>query len=143
MTEILLKDQLDLQRRAAERAEWQTISDNRERHAILQTLFEAHVKRFEEAQGRAVSQDDLKTLKREFQDQIKEEVAQMHIEIEKSNRTWAETIMNGGRALNAEAQLQRIQEQKALGRQIAMSVFAAALSIIGALFVFWVTTGRP
>lgn len=143
MTELLLKDQLDLQRRAAERVEWREVSDQRERQAVLQTLFEAHVKRFEEAQGRAVTQEDLKTLRREFQDQIKEEIADMHIEIEKSNKAWAEAILSGQRTLNAETQVQRMEEQRRFRAQIILTVIGAALSIIGALFVFWITTGRP
>ena len=142
MTELLLKDQLDLQRRAAERADWQQLSDQRESHAVLKTLFEAHVKRFEEAQGRAVSQDDLKGLRREFSDRIKDEIIQMHIDIDKSNAAWAEKILSGARVLNSEAQVQRLEEQKRFGRQIGMAVFAAVLSILGALFVLW-ETARP
>lgn len=140
MTELLIKEQLDLHRRAAERAEWQLISDIRESHAVLKTLFESHVRRFEDAQGRAVSQEDIKSLRREFSDRIKEEIAQMHIDIDKSNAAWAEKILSGARVLNSEAQVQRLEEQKRFSRQIGMTVLAAVLSILGALFVFWETS---
>jgi hypothetical protein len=142
VTELLLKDQLDLQRRAAERVDWQQLSDQRERHAVLQTLFEAHVRRFEEAQGRAVSQEDLKGLRREFSDRIKEEIVQMHVDIDKSNAAWAEKILTGAKALNSEAQIQRMDEQRRFRQQLLLAIFAATLSIVGALFVFY-ETSRP
>lgn len=161
MTEILLKDHLELQKRLADRGEWEKLGNLQEAHSVLRTRFEAQLQRFDEAQKRAVAQDDLKTIrheiaeaKRELRDEMKQEVAAMHTEIEKSNEawhteieksneSWAEKILTGARTLNAESQVQRMEEQKHLGRQIAMTVFAAALSVIGALFVFWLTTGRP
>lgn len=140
MTEFLLKDQLELNKRQADRADWEKVSNLQEAHSVLRTRFEAQLRRYEEATGRAVSQEDLRMLRIELEDRIKHEVVQMHIEIEKSNQAWAEKILSGARALNAESQIQRMEEQKRFSRQIGMTVLAAVLSILGALFVFWETS---
>lgn len=140
MTELILKDHLELQKRLSDRADWEKIGNLQEAHSVLRTRFEAQISRFEEAQGRAVSQEDIKTLRREMEDQMKEAIFGVRQDIDKSNEQWADKILTGARALNAEAQVQRMEEQKQFGRQIAMTIFAAVLSVLGGLFVFWMTT---
>jgi uncharacterized protein YjaG (DUF416 family) len=149
VTEPLLKDLFDLHKRNADLEEWKHIARVSEALARLDTNFEAHVQRFNEAKSGAVSQDDLKAIRREISEsrremsaELQREVEAMHVEFEKSNQAWAEKILNGARSLNIEAQMQRTQETKQLGRQVAMTVFGAALSIVCTLVVFWITTGR-
>lgn len=149
MTEILLKDHLELQKRLADRGEWEKLGNLQEAHSVLRTRFEAQLQRFDEAQKRAVAQDDLKTIrheiaeaKRELRDEMKQEVAAMHTEIEKSNREWADRILSGQRVLNAESQLQQNEDQRRFRQQIMLAMFGATLSIIASLVVVAMTTGR-
>jgi len=149
VTETLLRDQFDLAKRNADREEWEHLARVREAHARLETRFDAQIQRFNEAKAGAVSQDDIKAVRREIAEsrremsvELQKELEMMHVEFEKSNQAWAEKILNGARSLNAESQMQRMQETKQLGRQVAMTVFAAALSIVCTLVVFWITTGQ-
>jgi hypothetical protein len=149
VTETLLRDQFDLAKRNADRDEWEHLARVREAHARLETRFDAQIQRFNEAKAGAVSQDDIKAVRREIVEarremsvELHKELEIIHVEFEKSNQAWAEKILNGARSLNSEAQMQRMQETKQLGRQVAMTVFGAALSIVCTLVVFWITTGR-
>jgi hypothetical protein len=118
--------------------------------AVLTTRFEAFSETIIKELARSVSQEDLKEIRREmvmtkhdFSAEIEREVQKMHDEFEKSNRAQAEMILAGAKSLNAESQLQRMQEQKQLARQVGLTIFAAALSIICTMVVFWMTTARP
>jgi hypothetical protein len=121
-----------------------------ERHlAVLETRFDAAFEGLLKDMERAVSNEDLKQLKRELEDQVKAtiasvrtEIAAVRTDIDRSNEQWAERILGGAKALNAESQIQRMEEQKMLGRQIFFTVFGSALSIVAALVVFWMTTAR-
>jgi len=142
VTEFILKDQLELNKRMADRAEWEKVSNLQEAHSVLRTRFEGQLRRYEEAMSIAVSQDDLKSLRREFSDRISAEVVQMHVDIDRSNQAWSEKILAGAKVLNAEAQIQRMDEQRRFRQQLLLAIFGATLSIVGALFVFY-ETSRP
>lgn len=74
---------------------------------------------------------------------VRHDIQSVRAEIGTSNEQWAEKILTGARTLNAEAQLQRMDEQKQFRRQVGFMVFSAVLSILAALVVFWMTAGRP
>jgi hypothetical protein len=150
MTETLIRDQLELERQRDAYAARDRLGALERDIAVLKTRFEAAVDQILKELARSVSQEDLKEirretleLKREISAEIQREVEKIHMEFEKSNEAWAEKILVGAKTLNAEAQLQRMQETKQLARQVGLTVFAAALSIICTLIVFWMTTARP
>jgi hypothetical protein len=150
MTETLIRDQLELERQRDAYAARDRLGALERDIAVLKTRFEAAVDTILKELARSVSQEDLKEirretieLKRDISAEIQREVEKIHMEFEKSNEAWAEKILVGAKTLNAEAQLQRMQETKQLARQVGLTVFAAALSIICTLIVFWMTTARP
>jgi len=150
MSELLLRDQLELERQRDAFKSLDRLNAVERDGAVLRTRFEGAYETLLKELARSVSQEDLKEIRREmlttkhdFSAEIEREVAKMHDEFEKSNRAQAEMILNGARALNSEAQLQRMQESKQLMRQVGLTVFAAAMSIIATLVVFWMTTARP
>lgn len=141
--ETLLRDRVEIERQRDAFSRLDRINGVEKDVAIIKTLFDATIKSILEKLAGAVSDDDLIALKREVEAEMEKAILGVRQEIEKSNEAWAEKILVGQRTLNAEAQVQRNEEQKHFGRQIAVTVFAAALSVIGALFVFWMTSGRP
>lgn len=111
--------------------------------AVLRTRFEAALDTLLKELERSVSQDDLREIRREMGEvrrdvsaDIQKEIEKIHMEFEKSNAEWAEKIIAG-------SQMQRLVEQKALQRQIALTVFGAAMSLGAGLVLFWITTGQP
>ena len=150
MSELLLRDQLEMERQRDAFTRLDRINAAERDVAVLTTRFEAFSETIIKELARSVSQEDLKEIRREmvmtkhdFSAEIEREVQKMHDEFEKSNRAQAEMILAGAKSLNAESQLQRMQEQKQLARQVGLTIFAAALSIICTMVVFWMTTARP
>jgi hypothetical protein len=146
MSETLIRDQLELERQRDAFTRLDRINAAEREVAVLTTRFEAFSETILKELARSVSQEDLKEIRREmlatkrdFSAEIEREVEKLHMEFEKSNEAWAEKILVGAKTLNAEAQLQRVQEQKQLARQVGLTVFAAAMSIIATLVVFWMT----
>lgn len=103
--------------------------------AVLRTRFEAALDTLLKELERSVSQDDLREIRREMGEDIQKEIEKIHMEFEKSNAEWAEKIIAG-------SQMQRLVEQKALQRQIALTVFGAAMSLGAGLVLFWITAGH-
>jgi Zn-dependent alcohol dehydrogenase len=142
----LIRDQLELERQRDAFTRLDRINAAELAVAVLQTRFEAAYETLLKELARSVSQEDLKDIRREMVElkrdvfvEIEKEVEALHMEFDKSNAAWSEKILIGAKTLNAEAQLQRVQEQKQLARQVGLTVFAAAMSIIGTLVVFWMT----
>jgi electron transfer flavoprotein alpha subunit len=146
----LIRDQLELERQRDAFTRLDRTNAAERDIAVLKTRFEAFSETIIKELARSVSQEDLKEIRREilmtkhdFSAEIEREIQKMHDEFEKSNRAQAEMILSGARALNSEAQMQRMQESKQLMRQVGLTIFAAALSIICTMVVFWMTTARP
>ena len=93
MNEVLIREQLELQKRAAERDDWEKLSLIREALATLKTRFESQIKRYDEAQARAVSGDDLKDLKREMEDQLKQTTNAIYEHFKTANDQQAQSIL--------------------------------------------------
>jgi hypothetical protein len=142
----LIRDQLELERQRDAFTRLDRINAAERDVAVLKTRFEAFSETILKELARSVSQEDLKEIRREllatksdFTAELEREVEKLHMEFEKSNEAWAEKILVGAKSLNDASQLQRVQEQKQLVRQVGLTVFAAAMSIIGTLVVFWMT----
>jgi hypothetical protein len=150
MTDILIRDQVEIERQRDAFDRLDRINGTEKDLAVMKAAMAGELSYLKKEIERSVSQNDLKDIRREMGEvrrdvsaEIQREVEKIHMEFEKSNEAWAEKILVGAKTLNAEAQLQRMQETKQLARQVGLTVFAAALSIICTLIVFWMTTARP
>jgi hypothetical protein len=75
MTELLIKEQLELQRRVAERTDWDKIAGLQEAISVLKTRFDAAIDSIRDKLGDAVSDEDLKELKREWETALRDAIS--------------------------------------------------------------------
>jgi hypothetical protein len=143
MTDATQRDIAEIERQRDAFARLDRISGVELDIAVLRTRFEAALDTLLKELERSVSQDDLREIRREMGEvrrdvsaDIQREIEKIHMEFEKSNAEWAEKIIAG-------SQMQRLVEQKALQRQIALTVFGAVMSLGVGLVLFWITTGQP
>lgn len=93
MSEILLKEQIELDRKRDDFARLDRINGVERDHAVLRTRFDLALKWFEEALDRAVSGDDLKELKREMEDQLKLTTGAIYEHFKTANDQQAQGIL--------------------------------------------------
>ena len=153
MTELLLKDQLELQKRSAERAEWEKIATLQEAISVLKTRFDGAIDSIRDKLSAAVSDEDLKELRREMEAALRDAINSIREQIIAANDQQSTNLLGqvqlmlsqGRQATAATAEANRLaaaEDQRNLRRQIFFALFTWGLGIIGALFVFWLTT-RP
>lgn len=142
MTDATQRDIAEIERQRDDFALRSQISGVELDIAVLRTRFEAALDTLLKELERSVSQDDLREIRREIGEvrrdvsaDIQKEIEKIHMEFEQSNAEWAEKIIAG-------SQMQRLVEQKALQRQIALTVFGAAMSLGAGLVLFWITAGH-
>lgn len=134
MTEILIREQIELERRRDRENRIDRINGVEKALAVLQTRFEA-------ALERAVSGDDLKELKREVEDQMKTTFNSITDSIKSANDQQARDILGQVELMNARAHEMSSRESQNLRRQIFLMMLGTAFSVIGSI-AFLVLTGR-
>lgn len=134
MTEILIREQIELERRRDRENRIDRINGVEKALAVLQTRFEA-------ALERAVSGDDLKELKREVEDQMKQTFNSITDSIKTANDQQAREILGQVELMNARAHETASRESQNLRRQIFLMMLGTAFSVIGSI-AFLVLTGR-
>ena len=134
MTEILIREQIELERRRDRENRIDRINGVEKALAVLQTRFEA-------ALERAVSGDDLKELKREVEDQMKTTFNSITASIKSANDQQARDILGQVELMNARAHEMSSRESQNLRRQIFLMMLGTAFSVAGSI-AFLVLTGR-
>lgn len=134
MTEILIREQIELERRRDRENRIDRINGVEKALAVLQTRFEA-------ALERAVSGDDLKELKREVEDQMKTTFNSITDSIKSANDHQARDILGQVELMHARAHEMSSRESQNLRRQIFLMMLGTAFSVIGSI-AFLVLTGR-
>jgi len=134
VTEILIREQIELERRRDRENRIDRINGVEKALAVLQTRFEA-------ALERAVSGDDLKELKREVEDQMKTTFNSITDSIKSANDQQARDILGQVELMNARAHETASRESQNLRRQIFLMMLGTAFSVIGSI-AFLVLTGR-
>lgn len=142
MTDFLIKEHLELQKRAAERADWKEFANLQEAHSVLKTLFDATVKSIEEKLGAAVSDEDLKELKREWETALRDALSGIREHFTTANDQQSSALLGQVELMLSRDRQAAEVEAKKTRQQFQMAIFAAVLSIMGALFVFWETAAR-
>jgi len=134
VTEILIREQIELERRRDRENRIDRINGVEKALAVLQTRFEA-------ALERAVSGDDLKELKREVEDQMKTTFNSITASIKSANDQQARDILGQVELMNARAHEMSSRESQNLRRQIFLMMLGTAFSVAGSI-AFLVLTGR-
>jgi hypothetical protein len=142
MTEFILKDQLELQKRLAERAEWERIANLQEAVATLRTRFDDAIERIRERLADAVSDDDIKDIKREWETALRDAISGIREHFAAANDQQSSALLGQVELMLSRDREAAAHEAKKTRQQFQMAIFAAVLSIMGALFVFWETAAR-
>lgn len=144
MTEgILLRDHVEIEKRRDEFARLDRINGVEKALAVLQTRFEA-------ALERAVSGDDLKDLKREVDDHMKQTTDNIRAYFDTQTDQQSKAILSEVRGMFQQQQMQMSQDQiaqrdallhanKTTRNELLRYGVGFALSVLGALVVFWLT----
>ena len=140
MTEALLRDQVELKRQSTREQDINRFGAIEKEVAVLGVHFKALTERFEEALERAVSGEDLKELKREWETALRETNSNIREYFTSANEQQSTNILGQVQGMLATDRLAAAEDQKSLRRQIFFALFTWGLGIIGALFVFWLTT---
>jgi hypothetical protein len=138
MSEALLRDQVELKRQQSREQDLNRFGSIEREVAVLGVHFKALTERFEEALERAVSGEDLKELKREWETALRDTNHQHSRVFQHGQRAAVHQHPRTG-AGHAELTTgrQRLKTRRTLRRQIFFALFTWGLGILGALFVFW------
>lgn len=157
MSEILLKEQIELDRKRDDFARLDRINGVERDHAVLRTRFDLALKWFEEALERAVSGDDLKKLKREMEDELKQTTSAIYEHFKTANDQQAQSILGQVKDLFGAYRNEQTQEQlkstnavlKAITERRSKAIWWV-LGIIGSIVISVASTlivvailGRP
>lgn len=140
--EILLKEQLELQKRSAERSDWDKISALQEAVSVLKSRFEGALESIREKLGDAVSDEDIKELKREWETALREAINGIREHFATANENQSNAILAQVELMLSRDREMAANEAKKTRQQVLFLILGAVLSIFGALFVFWETTAR-
>ena len=140
MTEALLRDQVELKRQSTREQDINRFGAIEKEVAVLGVHFKALTERFEEALERAVSGEDLKELKREWETALRETNSNIREYFNSANEQQSTNILGQVQGMLASDRQAAAEDQKNLRRQIFFALFTWGLGILGALFVFWMTT---
>ena len=140
MTEALLRDQVELKRQSTREQDINRFGAIEKEVAVLGVHFKALTERFEEALERAVSGEDLKELKREWETALRETITNIRDHFNTANEAQSSAILGQVQGMLASDRQAAAEDQKNLRRQIFFALFTWGLGILGALFVFWMTT---
>lgn len=140
MTELLLKDQLDLQRRAAERNEWEKLAGLQEAISVLKTRFDAEIDRIREKLGDAVSDEDIKELKREWETALRDAISGIQKSFTTANDDQSRDLLGRMELMLARDREAAVNEAKKTRQQYQMAMFVQVIGLVGALIFFYVTT---
>ena len=140
MSEALLRDQVELKRQSTREQDINRFGAIEKEVAVLGVHFKALTERFEEALERAVSGEDLKELKREWETALRETNSNIREYFNSANEQQSTNILGQVQGMLATDRLAAAEDQKNLRRQIFFALFTWGLGILGALFVFWMTT---
>ena len=142
MTELLLKDQLELQKRAAERTDWEKIAGLQEAISVLKTRFDAAIENIREKLGDAVSDEDIKELKREWETALRDALSGIRDHFTTANDQQSSALLGQVELMLSRDREAAEREAKKTRQQYQMAVFVQVIGLVGAFIFFYMTT-RP
>lgn len=138
--EVLLRDHVEIERRRDEERKLDRINAIERAVVVLQTRFDMALESLLQKLGDAVSDEDLKELKREWETALRDTITHIREHFNTANEQQSAAIIGHVQTLLANERQAAAEDQKLLRRQIFLSLFTWGLGIIGGLVVFWMTT---
>ena len=132
MTEVLIREQIELERQRDAFSRLDRINGVERELAVLKTRFEA-------ALERAVSGDDLKELKREVDDHMKQTVGNIRDYFDGKTDQQSKDIIGQVELMLARQQAMASEENKRTRQEIIRYGVGFALTVMSALVIFWIT----
>lgn len=139
MTETLLRDRVELEKQRDAEAKLNRIHSTEKNIAVLQTLFDATIKRLEDALERAVSGEDIKELKREMEEDVNKQIVHVCEHFDTKTAQQSKDILHEVRMMLSTQQAMVSEEQKRTRQEIIRYGVGFALTILAALVIFWLT----
>lgn len=137
--ELLLRDHVEIERKRDEFARLDRINGNEKATAILTTRFDAALEWFEEELKRAVSENDLKELKREMEAYVNQSMAALFDNIKSMNNQQELNIMTQ-QAAAKDVMLAAIQQRRSKAVWWILGLIGAVItSVASTLAVVWIT----
>ena len=140
--ELLLKEQLELQKRSSERSDWEKIAALQEAVSVLKSRFEGALDSIREKLGDAVSDEDIKEIRREWETAMRDALSGVREHFATANENQSNALLAQVELMLARDREMAANEAKKTRQQVLYLILGAVLSIFGALFVFWETTAR-
>ena len=141
MTEILIREQIELDRRRDRERRIEKIASVEQAVAVLKTRFDAAFESFFKELERSVSAEDLKELRRDMDSQIQRTFGSITDSIKAANDQQARDILGQVELMNARAHETASRESQNLRRQIMLMMLGTVFSIVGSI-IFLVMTGK-
>jgi hypothetical protein len=132
VTEVILREQIELERKRDDHARLDRINGVERELAVLKTRFEA-------ALERAISGDDLKDLKREVDDHMKQTIVNIRDYFDGKTDQQSKDILGQVQLMLAHQQQAVAEEQKRTRQEMVRYGIGFALTILSALVIFWLT----
>lgn len=140
--ELLLRDRVEIERRRDEATRLDRINSVERDIAVLRTRFDAAFDGFLKELARAVDEDDLKSLRREWETALRDAISGIREHFTSANDQQSSALLGQVELMLARDREAATTEAKRTRTQLNFVVLGAVLSIFGALFVFWETSGR-
>lgn len=133
MTEVLIREQIELERKRDDHARLDRINGVERELAVLKTRFEA-------ALERAVSGDDLKELKREVDDHMKQTTNNIRDYFDSKTDQQSKDIIAQVQLMLAHQQQTVSEEGKRTRQEVIRYGVGFALTVLSGMVLFWLTS---
>lgn len=133
VTEVLIREQLEIERKRDSDARLDRINGVEKALAVLQTKFEA-------ALERAVSGDDLKELKREVEDHMKQTTNNIRDYFDSKTDQQSKDIIAQVQLMLAHQQQTVSEEGKRTRQEVIRYGVGFALTVLSGMVLFWLTS---
>jgi hypothetical protein len=133
VTEVILREQIELERKRDDHARLDRINGVERELAVLKTRFEA-------ALERAVSGDDLKELKREVEDHMKQTTENIRSYFDSKTDQQSKDIIAQVQLMLAHQQQTVSEEGKRTRQEVIRYGVGFALTILSGMVLFWLTS---
>jgi lysine/ornithine N-monooxygenase len=149
--EILLRDRVEIERRRDEAARLDRINSVEKDLAVLKTRFDSAFENFIKELARSVSDEDLRELKREMENALKDAMNSVREHIIAANEQQSTSLLGQVQLMLAQGRAQTAataeadraasaEDARNLRRQIFFVFLTFGLGLIGTMFAFWLTT---
>ena len=139
MSELLIRDQLELERQRDAFSRLDRINSAERELAVLRTRFEAAFDTFLKELERSVSSEDLKELKREWEKALRDAMSGVSDLVKTANDQQSAAIIGRVEMMLLHQHERAAEESKRTRQEFIRYVVGFALTILSALLIFWIT----